>query len=224
MRRFLRDNGLSLFFGAIFLAALVGQAFSGWADYNNQQVAEGLATIGLGGYLASSDFAVDVVENWQSEYLQFLLYVWATGWLLQRGSPESKELEKAGKESDEEQKVLEHADRSSPPWARVGGWRTAVFSRSLCLTMGTVFVASWLGQSVAGRAAYNGEQLARLQDPLSWLQYTGSADFWNRTFQNWQSEFLAVGSMAVLSIFLRQRGSPESKPVGEAHDKTGVTG
>src|SRR4051795_13268034 len=105
MRRFVRDNSLSLFFGLIFLLALIGQGLTGHADYNAQQVSDGLATVSLGRYLTSSSFAVDVTENWQSEYLQFLLYIYATVWFLQRGSPESKSLDEAGSESDEQQKV-----------------------------------------------------------------------------------------------------------------------
>jgi len=100
----------------------------------------------------------------------------------------------------------------------------AVYSRSLVLTMGAIFVASWLAQSVAGAASYDRQQLGQLEDPVSWLGYLVTPDFWNRTLQNWQSEFLAVGSMAVLSVYLRQRGSPESKPVGAAHEETAVTG
>jgi hypothetical protein len=90
--------------------------------------------------------------------------------------------------------------------------------------MGTIFVLSWFAQSVAGAAAYNEERLSRLQDPVSWGRYLAEPDFWNRTLQNWQSEFLAVASMVILSIYLRQRGSPESKPVGSAHASTGVEG
>jgi hypothetical protein len=99
-----------------------------------------------------------------------------------------------------------------------------VFSWSLSLVMGSIFLASWLIQSVAGWAAYNEEQLKGLQDPLSWTRYIRGSDFWSRSLQNWQSEFLAVGSMVVLSIYLRQRGSPESKPVGAPHGSTGVEG
>src|SRR4051794_41228166 len=131
MRTFLRDNGLSVFFGVIFLAALAGQSFAGMAEFNQQQVAASMATVGYGQYLTSSDFAVDVAENWQSEYLQFLLYIWATVWLLQRGSNESKELDKAGKESDEEQKIGPYAEPDSPAWARGGGLRALGYSRAL---------------------------------------------------------------------------------------------
>jgi len=224
MRRFLRDNGLSVFFGGIFLAALLLQSFAGLVSLNQQQLADGMAPYSYGRYVTSSDFAVDVAENWQSEYLQFLLYILATVWLVQRGSPESKEPGKQGTESDEDQKVAEHAAADSPAWARAGGLRTRVFSSSLGLVMGAVFVGSWAAQSVAGTSSYNRQQLSQREDPVSWLGYVASSDFWNRTLQNWQSEFLAVGSMAVLSVYLRQRGSPESKPVGASHEATGIEG
>lgn len=224
MRRFLRENSLSLAFGIGFLLSLFGQTIAGHADFNNRLVSDGMEPIGIGSYLTSSDFAVDVTENWQSEYLQFFLYVFVTVWLLQRGSPESKELDKAGPESDKDQLVGEHAPADAPGWARAGGWRRAVYSRSLGLVMGAVFLLSWLAQSVTGTAAHNEQQLRGLQAPISWAQYLTSADFWNRTLQNWQSELLAVASMVVLSIYLRQRGSPESKPVGAAHTATGVEG
>jgi hypothetical protein len=222
--RQLRHHTLSLVFGGLFLGALVGQAFAGWAAFNSDQVASGLGHLRLAQYLTSANFAVDVAENWQSEYLQFLLYILGTVWLVQRGSPESKEPGKAGLESDEGQKVGRFATSESPAWAKVSGLRTAVFSWSLSLVMGSIFFASWTVQSIAGWATYNEQQLQRLQDPLRWSQYVLGSDFWSRTLQNWQSEFLAVGSMAVLSIYLRQRGSPESKPVGAAHSSTGVEG
>jgi len=224
VRRTLRDNGLAIAFGLLFLGALVGQALTGVAHYNDQQLAENLQPISTVRYLTSSSFAVDVAENWQSEYLQFLLYIVGTVYLVQRGSPESKKVGDEGIESDEEQKVAEHAEPDSPRWARVRGYRLALYSRSLALVMGLVFGLSWLAQSIAGRAAYNEEQLNQLQDPVGWIRYIGTSEFWNRTMQNWQSEFLAVASMVVLSIFLRQRGSPQSKPVGSSHEATGVEG
>jgi hypothetical protein len=224
MRFNVRKHGLGLFFGLIFLGALVGQAFAGWHQFDNDQVAEGLAAISLGDYVTSASFVADVAENWQSEYLQFLLYIVGTIWLVQVGSPESKELDKTGLESDQEQKVGPYAEDDSPPWAAAGGLRTTVFSWSLTLVMGLIFLASWFAQSFAGWAAFNETRLERLQGPISWGSYVLNADFWSRTLQNWQSEFLAVGSMVVLSIYLRQRGSPESKPVGEAHASTGVGG
>ena len=222
--RFVKASSLSIVFGVLFVASLVGHAFAGWQQLNAELVAEGFGRLSLGQYLTSADFAVDVTENWQSEYLQFLLYIVLTVWLLQKGSPESKELDRAGEESAKDQKVGRYAEEDSPDWAARGGWRTRVYSNSLALVMGGLFLASWSGQSVAGWAAYNQTRLQRLQDPIAWTSYLTNADFWARTLQNWQSEFLAVGSMVVFTIYLRQRGSPESKPVGEPHASTGVEG
>jgi hypothetical protein len=224
VKKALRNNGLSLFFGLIFLLALLGQALTGHALYNEEQLSSGLEEISLAQYLVSSNFAVDVSENWQSEYLQFLLYIFATIWLVQKGSPESKELNEPGTESDKEQLVGEFSNAKSPKWARVSGWRRTLYSNSLGLTMGLIFVLSWLVQSISGNSNYNQEQIQNFEQPVGWTEYIASPEFWNRTLQNWQSEFLAVGSMVVLSIYLRQRGSPESKPVGSAHDDTGTTG
>ncbi|MFF5158029.1 DUF6766 family protein [Streptomyces sp. NPDC000348] len=224
VRRFLRHNSLGLLFMAAFLICLAGQAAAGRAEFNNQLRTDGMAALGFGAYLTTSDFAVDVTENWQSEYLQFFLYIFATVHLLQRGSPESKELDRSGTESDKDQMVGEYARDDSPRWAADRGWRQVVYSRSLGSAMGGVFLLSWLAQSVAGVAAYNEQQLRQLQSPIGWTEYLSSADFWSRTLQNWQSELLAVASMAVLAIYLRQRGSPESKPVGAPHSATGVAG
>jgi hypothetical protein len=224
MKGFFRDNALGLAFGAAFLLALAGQSVVGLADFNNQQVAAGTDPVGYLDYLTSSSFAVDVAENWQSEYLQCFLYLLGTIWLFQRGSPESKPFHQLGTESDRDQRLGRHATEGSPSWVKAGGWRAAIFSRSLGILMGTIFLLCWLAQSVAGWAAYNSDQLAEREDPVDWLIYVGSADFWNRTLQNWQSELLAVGSFAVLAVFLRQRGSPESKPVGAEHGATATSG
>jgi hypothetical protein len=224
MRRFVKENSLGLVFGLLFLAALAGQALAGLAEFNDQQVAEGLRQISLGRYLTSAEFAVNTAENWQSEYLQFFLFIMLTVWLVQKGSPESKKVEQIGLESDKDQRVGPHARDDSPAWAGAAGWRRVLLSNSLGLVMGTVFLLSWLAQSIAGVSAFNEEQLRQRQDPVSWAAYLVEPDFWNRTLQNWQSEFLAVASMAILAVYLRQRGSPESKPVGAAHATTGVEG
>jgi hypothetical protein len=222
VRASLREHGLTLAFTALLLGALVGQAFTGLAFYNGQALDAGLPQMDLLRYVTSSQFAVDVAENWQSEYLQFLLFILLTVWLVQKGSPESKTADEVGRESDEKQKVGRYAEPDSPRWARASGWRLGLYSRSLGLTMGAVFVLSWLAQFVAGRSAYDADRIQDLKAPLGWGEYFLAPDFWNRTLQNWQSEFLAVASMVVLSIYLRERGSPESKPVGEPHHSTGV--
>jgi hypothetical protein len=224
VKTFLRHNALTLVFGVLFLVVLVLQAFAGHADFNNRQLTGGLEPVSLGRYLTSASFATDVAENWQSEYLQFFLFVYFTVWLVQKGSPESKSLTDAGRESDEQQKVGRYAQPDSPAWAKAAGWRRTLFSNSLGLVMGLLFLGSWYAQSIAGRAAFNEEQLADRQDPVTWSRYLAEPDFWNRTLQNWQSELLAVASMAILAIYLRQRGSSQSKPVGSPHTATGVEG
>jgi hypothetical protein len=224
VKRWLKENSLGLVFGLLFLLVLVAQSIAGLADFNERQISQSLEPISYLRYITSASFGVDVAENWQSEYLQFFLYILLTVWLLQKGSPESKSLDEAGLESDKEQKVGEFAEEDSPAWAKAGGFRRALFSNSLGTVMGLLFLGSWLAQSIAGVAAFDEEQLSNLQDPVTWGQYLMEPDFWNRTLQNWQSELLAVASMAILSIYLRQRGSPQSKPVGAAHATTGVEG
>jgi len=224
MRRFLAENSLGLFFGFLFLAALTGQAVAGHIAFNQEQLAHGGEAISLSRYLISSEFGQAVMENWQSEYLQFLLFLMATVWVLQKGSPESKQLDNAGRESGEEQMIGRHAKRDSPRWAQAGGWRAAVYGNSLLIAMGLIFLGSWLAQSLTGWTVYNQEQLDHQAPRISWISYVGNADFWESTLQNWQSEFLAVGSFAILAVYLRQRGSPESKPVGAPHSATGLEG
>jgi hypothetical protein len=223
-RKFLYENGLTLVFLLLFLAALIGQAIAGYHEFNTDQIQHGSAQISFGRYLTSSDFGSAVMENWQSEYLQFTLFILLTVFLLQRGSPESKELGKEGVESDQEQQVGDHAHRRSPEWASARGFRRALYSNSLLIVMGLIWVGSWFAQAVTGLSEFNAERFEHQQDALSFGSYLGSAHFWQTTLQNWQSEFLAVASMAILAVYLRQRGSPESKPVGAAHDATGVEG
>jgi hypothetical protein len=224
MRRFLKDNALSIAFGVLFLGALAFQALAGWQDFNETERMHGGEEIGLGRYVVSSAFGVAVLENWQSEFLQFTLFILLTVWLVQRGSPESKEPGEEGTESARAQRLGGWAGRGAPLWARVGGARTFVYSNSLLIAMAAIWIASWLGQSVAGLTEYNDEREEHDLGAVSWLSYLGRPDFWERTLQNWQSEFLAVGTMVVFSIYLRQRGSPESKPVGAPHAATGVEG
>ncbi|MFF7296160.1 DUF6766 family protein [Streptomyces sp. NPDC008265] len=223
-RGFWRENGLTLAFGIAFLVVLVFQAIAGHAEFNAQMTVDGLQPLTLGEYLMSSEFAVDVTENWQSEFLQFFLYIFGTVYLVQRGSPESKKVHEAGTESEREQRMGDHARADSPRWAGTKDWRQALYARSLGAVMGSLFVLSWLAQSISGTAAYNDQRLRQLEDPVTWGGYVRTPDFWNRTLQNWQSELLAVAAMVVLSIYLRQRGSPESKPVGAAHTATGIEG
>jgi hypothetical protein len=223
--RWVRDNSLSLFFGTIFLAALGGQSIAGHAKFNELQQAHGDDPVSWGRYLVSSDFGRAMLENWQSEWLQFALFAFATIWLYQKGSNESKTVDDLGRESEQKQKLGRYAGRNAPAWARLnGGFRRWVYSISLILAFSAIFLGSWFAQSVTGWTTYNEEQQQHEQSAVSWLEYLTRPDFWEETLQNWQSEFLAVGTMAVWTIYLRQRGSPESKPVGSAHDETGAEG
>jgi hypothetical protein len=224
MRSFIRDHSLSLFFLVLFLAALVGLAIAGHALHNDDAIAHHSHTMSFWRYLRSSDFGNAVMENWQSEYLQFMLFMLATIWLIERGSPESKEPGKQGTETLREQKIGEHADEDSPEWAKPRGIRTYLYSNSLLIVMSIIFFGSWFAQSVTGWTHYNADQVDHHQATLSWLGYVGSADFWKATLENWQSEFLAVGSFVALTVFLRQRGSSQSKPVGAPHESTGIEG
>ena len=221
-RGFLRENSLTLVFGALFVLSLAGQSIAGFLVYLDDLRIAGLEPVTYARYLTSSTFSADVAENWQSEYLQFFLYIAATVWFVQRGSSESKDPGEAGRATEREQRMGRWAEESSPGPAKLpGGLRRRLYAHSLLIVMGAVFAGSWLAQSVAGHVAYDEQQLLDLSAPVSWGEYLASADFWSRTLQNWQSEFLAVGSMAVLSVYLRERGSPESKAVGAPHAETG---
>jgi hypothetical protein len=224
VRRFVASNSLSLVFFALFLISLAGQSIAGYYEFNGHQVQHDDPTVSFGRYLVSSDFGADMLENWQSEWLQFWTFALATVWLVQKGSNESKRPEDIGLETDEQQRVGEHAPPNAPRWARVKDWRLTVYSNSFFIVMGLVFLATWIAQSFASWTVYNDEQIAHDDPVVSWFTYLASANFWERSLQNWQSEFLAVGTMAVFTIYLRQRGSPESKPVGAPHEETGSSG
>jgi hypothetical protein len=222
--RFLRENGLSLFFGVILLLSLLGQSFAGLHQFNADAIEHHARTYSWARYVTSSEFGGDVFENWQSEFLQFSMYILATVWLLQRGSSESKSLDHAGLMSEKDELLGKHAPPNAPAWARLpGGFRRVVYENSLLLAMTFCFFGSWLGQSITGWRSFNHSQTDHGSAPIHWSQYIVNADFWDRSLQNWQSEFLAVGTMVVFTIYLRQRGSPESKPVGQPHDSTGQT-
>lgn len=218
----LREHALSLFFGALFLVALAGQSIAGLIVFNDEQAAHGQPTVGWVDFITSSHFVIDVAENWQSEYLQFFLFIAATVWFVQKGSPESKKPGHEGLGTQKEQLLGRYARSDSPSWAKAAGIRRWLLSNSLLLVMGTIFVLSWLAQALAGVTVYNSDQTAHGGAPISLGEYVVSAEFWNRTLQNWQSEFLAVGSMVVFAIVLRQRGSAESKPVGAPNAATAV--
>ena len=225
MKRFLFENGLSAFFGTLFVLALAGQSLAGLRAFNEQQREHGEAARSWLDYVLSPDFGGAVLENWQSEFLQFTLFILVTVWLVQKGSNESKALEDAGRESDGRQRVGGYAPADAPALAkRKGGFLRWWYENSLVCAMTTIFVLSWGGQSLNNWRMRNEDAAEHGGAAIGWLDYVLTADFWERTLQNWQSEFLAVGTMAVFTIYLRQRGSPESKPVGAPADETASSG
>jgi hypothetical protein len=224
MARFARNNSLSIACLVAFAISLVGQAIAGQRAFNEEQLAHGAGTVSFADYLFSSSFGAAVMENWQSEFLQFTFFILVTIWLVQKGSNESKQIEETGLESVQRQRIGEYAEERSPRWAKTGGWRTTLYSHSLVIAMTLIFFASWGTQSVTAWNEFNDSQRKHDEPTVTWLGYLGRPDFWEKTFQNWQSEFLAVGTMAVFTIYLRQRGSPESKPVGAPHDETATSG
>ena len=224
MRSVVRDNGLSLFFLTLFAFTLTAQSFAGQRNINAEQREHGAEPLSWWDYVTSADYWSAVMENWQSEFLQFAVFIGATVWLVQRGSNESKRLEDVGLETDEEQRVGRHATARSPRLARAGGLPRRLYENSLLLTMTSIFLATWLAQSLNNWRMFNEEQREHSEPTVSWGRYLVDPDFWEKTLQNWQSEFLAVGVMVVFTIYLRQRGSPESKPVGAPHDETASSG
>ncbi|HEX4745258.1 MAG TPA: DUF6766 family protein [Gaiellaceae bacterium] len=222
--RVLKENGLSVFFAALFAVTVSAQSFAGQRNFNAEQLEHGGEPVSWWGYVTTSDFWGAVMENWQSEFLQFAVFIGATVWLVQKGSNESKELQDVGLESDEDQRLGRHATASSPLWARTQGLRNVVYRNSLLLVMTTIFLASWLAQSLNNWRVFNEEQRQHSEPTVAWARYLADPDFWEKTLQNWQSEFLAVGAMVVFTIYLRQRGSPESKPAGAPHDETASSG
>jgi hypothetical protein len=221
MRAFFRDNGVALLFGGLFFGSVVFQAWTGWHVFNHEAEAHGSETVGLPRYLISSHYGQAVLENWQSEWLQFLLFILATMFVVQKGSPESEEEPKMS--TDKEERIGRYAQPDSPRWAKTGGWRTTLYSYSLLIVMAAIFVGSWAGQSVTGWTQYNADQREHDEPTKSWSAYVRTAEFWEDTLQNWQSEFLAVGAISIFSVFLRARHSAESKPVGAPHAETGTS-
>lgn len=213
---FLYKNGLSLFFITLFLVTLGAQAITGWETHNQEIQDEGQQEIGLTTYLQSGHFISATFENFESEFLQMALYVMLTVSLRQIGSAESKKL-------DEPEEVdREPHPGPDAPWAvKKGGWILKIYSNSLSIVFGMLFLFSWAMHLYGSWQNHNVEQLAKHLPKETLSQYLGQAEFWFETFQNWQSEFLSVFSIVFLTIYLRQKGSPESKPVDAANMETG---
>jgi len=217
--RFLKNNGLSIVLLLLFIGCLIGFIFTGYAESNQQKQQKGEPTVSLAEYLSSGDFAEPLFVNWESEFLQQFAYVVLTIFLFQKGSTESKKLDQPDP-VDEKPELHQH-DPSAPGPVRRGGFALKLFQNSLSLAFLVLFVIAFVLHGLGGMNAYNQEQIQHGQPTLSFFQFLETARFWSQSFQNWQSEFLSVFSIVVLGIFLRQYGSPESKPVHAPHDETG---
>ncbi|HUQ21149.1 MAG TPA: DUF6766 family protein [Gemmatimonadaceae bacterium] len=211
-----KNNGLSIALFSLFLVSFVGHSLSGWKAYNHDQQEHGEIQIGYVEYLETSDFGESVFENWESEFLQMAFYILLTVALYQKGSAESKS---PGEKEDVDEDPEKHRnDPDAPGPVKAGGWRLALYKNSLSLALLLLFLFSFLGHAAAGARHYTEEGQAHgAHETVGMFGYMATAQFWYESFQNWQSEFLSVFAIVVLSIWLRQWGSPESKPVHTAH-------
>ena len=219
MRQTWRDNSLSLVIFGLFVLLLLGHSIAGHSAYNADQHEHQQPPIQYTAYLVSGHFWATVFENWESEFLQMAAYVLFTVFLFQRGSAESKDPD-TQEEVDEDPRTHQH-DPDAPGPVRKGGLALTIYQYSLAIALFLLFLLSFVGHAISGTKYYNDEQREHGQPTVSVLQYVVTSRFWFESFQNWQSEFLAVGTLVVLSIWLRQKGSPESKPVHRAHAETG---
>jgi hypothetical protein len=218
MRRFLKNNGLTLVYLGLFLGTLVVMSVTGHHRYNAERRDHDEAPIAFLPYLGSGDFIEGVFENWESEFLQMGTYVLFTAYLFQLGSAESKPLDERTPQ-DTAPERQRYRDR---PWpVRKGGLWLRLYMNSLAIALFALFALSFVVHAIGGTWAYNEEQVAHGGETVGVLGFMTTSDFWYQSMQNWQSEFLAVAALAVLSIFLRQHGSPESKPVAAPHSETG---
>ncbi len=220
LARFLRENALSLVLFAFFSISIAGQIGFGLSVYNREQLEHGAESISLGAYLVSGHFLEALFENWESEFLQMGVFVWLSARLVQKGSAESKPLAEPGK-SAEDPRAKQH--EHGVPWpVRRGGWVLWLYERSLGVAFALLFIVSFALHAYGGVLLENEQRLRDGLSPLSSLEFVVSSQFWYESFQNWQSEFLSVFAVVVFTIFLRQRGSPQSKPVASPHSETGA--
>lgn len=218
-RSLFRDNGLAIVLLALFFSSLAGQIAAGFADYNNEQEEHRQTPVSMAKYLTSGAFVEATFENWESEFLQMALYVWLTSFLVQRGSAESKDPD-AKEEADEDPK-LHRLNPMAPLPVRRGGWVLRLYEYSLVIALFSLFAISfWLHLLGSTRESCRGA-MQHGEPCVTAAQQILSATFWFESLQNWQSEFVSIAALVVLSIFLRQRGSPESKPVHAPHSATG---
>ena len=209
---------MSVVLFGLFLLFVVGQGLTGVREYNAEQRTHDEPTVTFGEYLTTAHFGEALFENWESEFLQMAGFVLFTVFLRQKGSAESKQ---PYGEEDVDQDPRESRRRKDVPWpVRRGGLILKLYENSLFLAFALLFLLSFWLHGIQGAHLYNGEQREHREPTVTTAEYFTTARFWFESFQNWQSEFLAVGSMALFSVYLRQRGSTESKPVDMPHAET----
>lgn len=220
MRKILRNNGLTIVLGLCLVLFLGGQIVAGMLDYNEDQRTHGQPEVDLIGYLATPHFVEATTENWESEFLQMFAFVILTACLYQKGSAESRDPDKT--ETVDRDPTRSRKKKNAPWPVRRGGIVLKLYENSLSLAFLLLFILSFTLHAISGARDYNQDQLGHGNaQQVTTIEYVGTARFWFESFQNWQSEFLAVAAMVVFSIFLRQKGSPESKPVDAPHSQTG---
>lgn len=217
MRSFFKNNGLAIIFLGLFIISIAGQFFTGFNEHNKQRKEDGQQPVSMGVYIRSGHFIQATFENWESEFLQMALFVLLTVSLRQKGSSESKKMDEP-EEVDREPSP----HRKDAPWpVHKGGMLLRLYKHSLSLVLVLLFVLSFVIH-LSGSLKDENEQLAlKGLPPENIGTYITESRFWFESFQNWQSEFLSVFAIVVLSIFLREKGSPQSKPVDAPHSETG---
>ena len=212
----LHDRALTLVLMGMFLLTLGAQFVTGFHEYNDSQVAHHQPPITMPAYAATGHWWEAVFENWESEFLQMAVFVLLTTMLVQKGSPESR---RAHSRELVDADPRDFADRPGVPWpVRRGGWILRVYENSLGLAFILLFLISWVGHALGGYVEFASDQVEHGLDNPTLTDYLGSSRFWFESFQNWQSEFFSIAAMVWLAVYLRQRGSPESKPVHASHD------
>jgi hypothetical protein len=218
--KWVKEHGLLLANAGLFLVFFGGMIVSGASTYSEDQLAHGQPAVTIAQYLATGDFVEATFENWESEFLQMGMYVLLTVFLFQKGSSESKPV---GRDAPQDQDPRDATVKAATPWpVRRGGWVLKLYEHSLSIMFIALFLASFALHAFGGTAAYNDEQQSHGQPTVNVLGYLATSRFWFESFQNWQSEFLAVAVLVGASVYLREKGSPESKPVAEPHYETGA--
>jgi hypothetical protein len=220
MKKWAKEHGLLLANIGLFLVFFCGMVISGASDYSEDQLAHGGQAVSIAEYLGTGAFLEATFENWESEFLQMGMYVILTVFLFQKGSSESKPM---GKDAPQDQDPRDVPVKAATPWpVRRGGWVLKLYEHSLSIMFLLLFLASVTLHAVGGSEEYSQEQQSHGQPGVTILGYLATSRFWFESFQNWQSEFLAVAVLVGASVYLRERGSPESKPVAEPHYETGA--